>query len=93
MKELGANVGESNNEDLVKDLIQCVEGSDVCWKETSSDTGKVFNSLASFPKQAPVLYIFIFFNELSNLDNFQFYCYECFKVSDVIYETLSIFQF
>ncbi|KAL4224689.1 Eukaryotic translation initiation factor 3 subunit M [Mactra antiquata] len=56
LKELGANVGESQNDDLIKDLTQCLEGSDVCWKEVTSDAEleMVFNGIISMILLVPV---------------------------------------
>ncbi|KAH3876926.1 eukaryotic translation initiation factor 3 subunit M-like [Dreissena polymorpha] len=49
LKELGAEISEENVEDIVKDLLQCIEVSDVCWKEVTSDSDleMVFNGIIS----------------------------------------------
>ncbi|XP_060606604.1 eukaryotic translation initiation factor 3 subunit M-like [Ruditapes philippinarum] len=49
LKELGGNIPESSGEDNVKDLLNCIEASDVCWKEINSETDleMVFNGIIS----------------------------------------------
>lgn len=47
LKELGAGIEEQGTEDNVKDLINCIEASDVCWKEITADSDleMVFNGI------------------------------------------------
>ncbi|WAR01518.1 EIF3M-like protein [Mya arenaria] len=50
LKELGAEISAENTEDGVKDLRQCIEASNVCWKEggpSDSEIEMVFNGLIS----------------------------------------------
>ena len=51
LKELGGQIASDeceetvelsgeNSGDPIRDLLQCIEASDVCWKEVSNDIGK-----------------------------------------------------
>ena len=48
LKEQGAEISEENSGDGIKDLIQCIDASEVCWKEVSADAGMCSEIIDNF---------------------------------------------
>ena len=75
LKELGGQIASDESEetvelsgensgDPIRDLLQCIEASDVCWKEVSNDIGKeadkdvLYVTFASRREEVQSLFVF-----------------------------------
>ena len=43
LKELGGEISSENVGEPIKDLLDCIEASDVCWKEINNETGNTIS--------------------------------------------------